>query len=60
MVVMEDMGITLGFCTEELQAFISMNIAMGMLRLPQVRDYWATDEVLNAPWFPSIMPETKL
>ena len=25
------------FCTEELLAFIRMNVAMGMLRLPQVR-----------------------
>ena len=24
---------------EELQAFIGMNIVMGMLQLPQVRDY---------------------
>jgi len=29
-------------CTEELQAFIGLNVAMGMLHLPQVRDYWST------------------
>ena len=52
-------GMTLGLCIEELQAFIGMNIAMGMLRLPQIRDYWATDEVLNTPWFPSIMPRDR-
>lgn len=35
--------------SEELLAFIAMNIAMGLLRLPQVRDYWATDEILSTP-----------
>ena len=52
-------GVTLGLCIEELQAFIGMNIAMGMLRLPQIRDYWATDEVLSTAWFPSIMPRDR-
>lgn len=52
-------GVTLGLCTEELQAFLGMNIAMGMLRLPQIRDYWATVEVLSTPWFPSIMPRDR-
>ena len=52
-------GVTLGLYTEELQAFIGMNIAMGILRLPQVRDYWATNEVLSTPWFPSIMPRDR-
>ena len=28
---------------------------MGMLRLPQIRDYWATDDIISTPWFPSIM-----
>ena len=41
---------------EELQAFIGMNIVMGMLQLPQVRDYWATSGILDTPWFASIMP----
>ena len=49
-------GVNLDLRVEELQAFIGMNVAMGMLRLPQVRDYWATTEILNIPWFPSIMP----
>lgn len=29
------------FCIEELQAFIGLNIAMGLLRLPQIKDYWS-------------------
>ena len=32
-------GASLQLCVEELLAFIAINIAMGMLRLPQVRDY---------------------
>jgi hypothetical protein len=27
------------FCLEELQAFIGLNIAMGVLHLPQLRDF---------------------
>ena len=52
-------GAVLNLCSEELLAFIGMNIAMGLLRLPQVRDYWATDEILSTPWFPSIMPRDR-
>lgn len=30
-----------------------MNIAMG---LPQIRNYWATEDIISTPWFPAIMP----
>ena len=33
-------GVNLEFCLEELLAFIGVNIAMGILRLPQIRDYF--------------------
>ena len=33
-----------------------MNIAMGKLRLPQIPDYWATDEVLSTL---AIMPRDR-
>ena len=46
--------VNLDFCLE-LLAFIGLNIAMGVLRLPQVRDYWSTNEILSTPWFPSVM-----
>ena len=50
-------GKTLEFCNPELiiMAFIGINIAMGMLHLPQVKDYWSTDKILATPWFPGIM-----
>ena len=47
--------VNLNYCLEELQAFIGLNIAMGILRLPQVRDYWSTSKILATPWFPSVM-----
>ena len=48
-------GMELEFCVEELQTFIGLNIAMGLLHLPQVRDYWSTNEIPATPWFPLIM-----
>ena len=48
-------GKTLELCNQELMAFIGINIAMGMLRLPQVKDYWSTNKILATPWFPGIM-----
>ena len=40
---------------EEFQAFTAIHIAMGLLCLPQIKDYWSTSEVLATPWFSSIM-----
>ena len=40
---------------EELLAYIGMVIAMGLVNLPSVHDYFATDPILSHPWFPSIM-----
>ena len=45
----------LEFCNSELMAFIGINIAMGMLHLPQVTEYWSTNVILATPWFPGIM-----
>ena len=43
------------FQYEELLAYIGMNIAMGILRLPSIADYWTT-EVLSTP---SVMPRDR-
>ena len=32
-------GVEFNFCLQELKAFLGINIAMGILQLPQVRDY---------------------
>ena len=47
------------FYLEKLQAFISLHIAMGLLKLPQIKDYWSTNEILSTPWFPAIMPRDR-
>ena len=39
----------LELCLEEMQTFLGLNIAMGVLRLPQVRDYWSTHDILATP-----------
>ena len=28
---------------------------MGLLKLPQIRDYWSKEQVLATPWLPAIM-----
>lgn len=48
-------GVSLDLCLEEMQAFIGLNIAMGVMHLPQVKDYWCTSKILATPWFPSVM-----
>jgi len=40
---------------EELFAFIGINVAMGIVRLPRVHDYWSTSPIFCLPWFPAIM-----
>jgi len=40
---------------EEVQAFIAINIAMGLLKLPQIKDYWCRNDIIATPWFPAIM-----
>ena len=52
-------GATFEFYLEELLAFIGLHIAMGLLKLPQIKDYWCTNEVISTPWFPAIMPRDR-
>jgi len=52
-------GKALELCNQELMAFIGINIAMGMLRLPQVKDYWSTNQILATPWFPGVMAKDR-
>ena len=35
-------------CKEELMAFIGINIAMGIISLPSLDDYWSTDPILGS------------
>jgi len=36
-------------------AYLGLNIAMGLLRLPQISDYWSKSNVLSTPIFPAIL-----
>ena len=36
-------------------AFIAVNIAMGIVNISDVKDFWCTDPILSHPWFPSVM-----
>ena len=42
-------------CVQEVLAFIAHSIAIGMLHLPRVRDYWSMNTILAMPWFPLVM-----
>ena len=39
---------------EEIKAFLRINIAMGIVNLPEMKSYWAKG-ITRVPWFPSIM-----
>ena len=39
------------FLLEELQAFLALNIAMGLLRLPRIAHYWSKCHILSTPFF---------
>ena len=36
-------------------AFIGLNIAMGIVQLPALRNYWSTNAILAHPLFRTIM-----
>ena len=38
----------------ELMAFIGLNIAMGIVKLPELRNYWTINPVVGQPWFRSV------
>ena len=40
---------------EELMAFVGLNIAIGIISLPSIEDYWSTDPILSHSWFHVIM-----
>ena len=39
---------------EELVAFIGVNIAMGVISLPGVKEYWSSNPIISHPWFRTI------
>lgn len=43
----------------ELMAFIGINIAMGVVSLPNLKHYWTTDPILSHSWFGTIMSRNR-
>ena len=39
---------------DELLAFIGVVIAMGIIQLPEMSDYWSTSPITQVPWFSTI------
>ena len=43
------------FTKDDMMAFIGIVIAMGVVCLPAIHDYWSIDPILSHPWFRAIM-----
>ena len=40
---------------EEMMAFLSFNISMGIVNSSDIKDFWSANPMLSQPWFPSTM-----
>lgn len=40
-------------------AFIGMNIAMGVIPLPSLDEYWSIDPIMAHAWFPTVMSRNR-
>ena len=38
-------------CREEMMAFIGLILTMGIIQLPDIKDYWSTHQTLNLSFF---------
>jgi len=45
--------------SDDMNAFIGMNIAMGFHKLTDFRDYWSNDPLLQVPYISNIMPRAR-
>ena len=48
-------GYSVSFDREEILAYLGMNIAMGIVDLPEHTDYWTQEPMLRSPWFSCVM-----
>ncbi|XP_035696127.1 piggyBac transposable element-derived protein 4-like [Branchiostoma floridae] len=44
-----------GITEAEMKTFLALTIAMGLLHQQDMQDYWSRDEVMETPFFPSMM-----
>lgn len=52
-------GVPISFSFDDIRAYIGLNIAMGIVGLPEISDYWSREPILRSPWFASVMPRNK-
>ena len=43
----------------EIAALVGVNIAMGIINMPKIHDYWSTNPILRHPWFGSVMARNR-
>ena len=39
--------------------YIGLNIAMGVVNLPNIQDFWTTEPILQTTWFFTVMSQIK-
>ena len=44
---------------EEFLAFLGMNIAMGVISLHSIDDYWSIDAIISHPWFRCVLSRNR-
>ena len=44
---------------EEMLAFLGLNVAMGVVNLPEIPMYWSTNPLLEHPWFRSVLARNR-
>jgi len=52
-------GYNVAFTKEDILGYLGMNIAMGIVCLPELQDYWTRELLLRVPWFPSVTSSKK-
>ena len=52
-------GVPISLSCDDVLAYIGLNIAMGIVGLPEVADYWSREPILHSPWFASVMSRNK-
>ncbi len=48
-------GSNVVFSKENNMGYIGLNIAMGVVNLPNIQDYWTREPILQSPWFSIVM-----
>lgn len=48
-------GLNITFTREDILSYVGMNIAMGVVNLLEITDYWTREPILQSLQFPSVM-----